>query len=859
MSNVQARALRYRRTNMADETNKSHSIASAFFLDIHQAFSDEKTVREIACDICSIVLDKLKERYGNDKIDLCALAAYMLNSNILRLKGAAGLQLPDLVRWQKINIGEGIIGRVAQNKKPLFVNDVAKDANVIKGLELDIARHAGRVALLAYPLLLPSGNLAGVLILGKFNPESTSEQFFLSPQFLETVKEFSKQIATIHNHAVTLVKAWLSKKYTTNERHFASIIKSFYQHAARTIDVRKFMDCIAGELMKILNAGNMEMPYYRNYLFYEYQSYRGRYILRSYLRKPHYFVPSIPLNSPLYKGYIEDGLIKSVESQIAFVKNRGREPHIIRRLSQKVEEIVERLDDDWSPCGRGSAFIVPLADGQSPLGVLVFLSRHQNRQYINGPLFYLGKEKRQTSLYDLRVFRSLQPLIANAYFKLRVDEERQRDIHDLESILSAMKEIILLEDQTEVLDRLAKFTAQSLSCDGCLIYLMNRGKTQLELAAASGFQIEKEFKEHLIFPLRPAADQRRGLPVQVFEKRNSIVANRARDFRRICGTQKKFTPFFRQLKSGRVMSYLGLPIGELGVIEVFNKSKLTPTAWSFFEDQDCITLRHIADAIATVLKRMEATASQVHSEKVKVTSELLLDISHELKNPLYASLIFVRKLKAALNGQLASTDENGTLQTISLIERNVEKAQRILAGMQNFQTSMTQMKREPVNLKKILRMVMQTNELLCEQQRITVGSEFLADEPMVCGDELQLNQVFTNLFKNAMDAMPNGGMLQVCLHEVEENLQVEIADTGSGIPNEIKDRVFEPFVTTKNSDNGTGLGLALCQRLIQQHHGKIEFETELNWGTKFFVTLPKFVEQTFSPIKQLLITPPLPS
>jgi len=101
-------------------------------------------------------------------------------------------------------------------------------------------------------------------------------------------------------------------------------------------------------------------------------------------------------------------------------------------------------------------------------------------------------------------------------------------------------------------------------------------------------------------------------------------------------------------------------------------------------------------------------------------------------------------------------------------------------------------------------------------------------------------------------------MLTVRLDETNSALQAEITDTGEGIPHEIRDHVFEPFVTTKKPDSGTGLGLALSKRIINQHHGKIEFESELGWGTKFIVTLPKYFEPTFSPVKQSLISQPVP-
>ncbi|GEM_PF-2974360 len=817
---------------------------------LKNAFSVDKTKREIACDLCKIVLARLNERPGNIQMDICAILGRIEGYDLLKLKGAAGF-LPDgMLTWKNFKFGEGIVGQAARDKTPISTNDLHNDPRAAAEFESTIAQLTEKVAILAYPLVLADGELIAILVLGKFHSGTESESHFWHPSFIKIIEWMAPHLATTFNNAIWLAKAKRLKQYRENERCIGAAAKKFY--SASILDLNLMMEEICIECMKILNRGNPVYPFYQNFLFYEYQEYRKLFVLRSYGRRPKAVLPSFHVKSRYYKDFVQDGQVKCLESQAKFVSNRGKAPYVIRYLFEnKLEEITPRLNANWSPAGLGTAFIVPLFENAQPLGALLFWSRKQHRQYVNKPEYYLGAEKRKIGANDLRYFRSLQPLIASEYHKLKADEYNQRRIIDLENLMRALKEVVLIEEKSEVLGRLAEFTAKSLNAEGCFIHLLNPSNSKLTLQATSGFASDTDLKKVGIYSLRPPGGQHKPLPVQIFENQKEFIANSGRKFRRLTGNRNPLSPFFRQLKNKRVISYLGRPIGDLGAIEVFNKAKISPSGWSFFEEQDANTLRHISEVIATVLKRMEATAFQVQSEKVKVTSELLLDISHELKNPLYASLIHVRKLKNSLNGYLVSEDGNGTLQTLGVIERNVEKAQRILSGMQNFQANETQMKREPVNVEKILRLVIQTNELFCEQQRITVGWEFLADKPLVCGDELQLNQVFTNLVKNAMDSMPNGGMLQVCLHEVEDRLQVEISDTGSGIPDTIKDRIFEPFVTTKNSDQGSGLGLALSQRIIKQHHGKIEFETELGWGTKFLVTLPKFAEPVLSPIKNL--------
>ena len=105
-------------------------------------------------------------------------------------------------------------------------------------------------------------------------------------------------------------------------------------------------------------------------------------------------------------------------------------------------------------------------------------------------------------------------------------------------------------------------------------------------------------------------------------------------------------------------------------------------------------------------------------------------------------------------------------------------------------------------------------------------------------DVSRMAQVFTNLTMNAIQAMPRGGKLEVSTGQENNELFVRFTDTGTGISPEVKDRIFDPFVTTKPTGHGTGLGLAVCRTLVNQHHGDITFESEPGKGSTFTVWLP---------------------
>jgi signal transduction histidine kinase len=108
----------------------------------------------------------------------------------------------------------------------------------------------------------------------------------------------------------------------------------------------------------------------------------------------------------------------------------------------------------------------------------------------------------------------------------------------------------------------------------------------------------------------------------------------------------------------------------------------------------------------------------------------------------------------------------------------------------------------------------------------------------VLGSSNRLQQVFLNLFMNARDAMPNGGMVEVRTSANNGNVEVEITDTGQGIPREDLNRIFDPFFTTKASSRGTGLGLSVSYGIIKEHAGKIDVRSTLGKGTSFHLEFP---------------------
>src|SRR5207237_454830 len=128
------------------------------------------------------------------------------------------------------------------------------------------------------------------------------------------------------------------------------------------------------------------------------------------------------------------------------------------------------------------------------------------------------------------------------------------------------------------------------------------------------------------------------------------------------------------------------------------------------------------------------------------------------------------------------------------------------------------------------------NEARAAGLNIEVGLE-TEDGMFTLGNASELREVFVNLIVNAVDAMPQGGELSICCQRKLERLQLRFADTGAGMKEEVRERVFEPFYTTKGVQ-GTGLGLAVSYGIIERHEGSIGVESKPGEGTTFLIYLP---------------------
>jgi signal transduction histidine kinase len=187
---------------------------------------------------------------------------------------------------------------------------------------------------------------------------------------------------------------------------------------------------------------------------------------------------------------------------------------------------------------------------------------------------------------------------------------------------------------------------------------------------------------------------------------------------------------------------------------------------------------------------------------------------------------------------LQSTEKDDpNTRILEKIERQTFRAAKIVNGLLNLARP-PQVETGPVDVHATINDVLTLLEHQLRVGKIKVRKDLARSAPIVDGIEYKLQQVFLNLFLNARDAMPRGGWLSIATRFVDEQVEVEIADTGSGIQSEHLSRIYDPFFTTKALGQGTGLGLSITYGILQEHGGSIACTSAPEQGTRFKLVLP---------------------
>jgi len=291
--------------------------------------------------------------------------------------------------------------------------------------------------------------------------------------------------------------------------------------------------------------------------------------------------------------------------------------------------------------------------------------------------------------------------------------------------------------------------------------------------------------------------------------------------------------------------------GELGYqIEVQSHDEVGDLAHSF--NDMSLQLRAANKEIVTWAKTLEDRVEQktkelnrahdhvLHVEKMASLGKMAAVVAHEVNNPLSGILTYAKLLRKWVeSGQVDREKREETLECLDLIAAESRRCGELIKAL------LTLSRTAPMNVQSTnLHAVIDRCLLLVRHQLELGGIELqlkrAEDLPLVSCDPAQIEQVLLALIMNAIDAMPRGGNLwiETRLSSDDAEIEIQVRDDGAGIAPDVLPHIFEPFLTTKESGHGVGLGLAISRGIVERHSGRIEVASELGRGTTFTITLP---------------------
>jgi signal transduction histidine kinase len=238
-----------------------------------------------------------------------------------------------------------------------------------------------------------------------------------------------------------------------------------------------------------------------------------------------------------------------------------------------------------------------------------------------------------------------------------------------------------------------------------------------------------------------------------------------------------------------------------------------------------------ADLETALAQLRRAQEELIKTEKLAAAGKLTAQLSHEINNPIHnirSSLeTALKKMPEALAGR----------QFVQLAHDEILRIGKLVRQMLDFYR-FGQVELQAVDLNTTLVEVLESSQQRFKEYGIKVERHLAPNLPAVRASRDQMKQVFLNLILNAIEAMPHGGKLEARSSSGNGLAEIEIGDTGSGIPPENLAKIFDTFFTTKRAVHGVGLGLSVCYNIVHQHGGTIEVQSEVGKGSRFTVKLP---------------------
>ncbi len=449
------------------------------------------------------------------------------------------------------------------------------------------------------------------------------------------------------------------------------------------------------------------------------------------------------------------------------------------------------------------------------------------------------------NLYDESLMNVIASHLASLADYTRLREEAEGRARNLGLIHEVVQQVIGLTDPRTVAEITSELLARYFAYELAAVFIADeKGNLTIGGFGGASQNVVKRAMKSFEYPVSG------GITGHVFQTGESMVVNDVMQDDR-----------YRSIKGWQAGSEMCVVIREgikiLGIIDVESSSR------NAFTHNDFMALESLAGILASVITsadqyqrlqvmitqlrstqvelraRMEAQRSAenrlIQAAKLAAVGEMAAGIAHELNNPLTSVTGFA---ELALDDIPADSE---THKDLEIVLREALRARSVVRRLLDF-ARQSESTRARASLNEVVDDVVALSRHLIHTSGVELKLDLEVNLPWVVMDANQMKQVLLNLVHNALQAMPNGGEMNIMTETVSRNnrdwVVVSVTDTGVGIPQLEQPRIFEPFYTTKGNQGGTGLGLSVTYGIITDHGGQIDVESQPGIGSKFTVWLP---------------------
>jgi signal transduction histidine kinase len=276
----------------------------------------------------------------------------------------------------------------------------------------------------------------------------------------------------------------------------------------------------------------------------------------------------------------------------------------------------------------------------------------------------------------------------------------------------------------------------------------------------------------------------------------------------------------------------------IGGLEVFYSEQKPELDEGPFLKEERNLIDTVAREVATIIKRKQAENDRLelqeqlrHADRLTTIGQLAAGVAHELNEPLGSILGFAQLAKKCPRLPRQAEEDLDKIVDASLYAREIVKKLLIFARQMP-------PRKAPINMNQIVESSLYLLKSRCAGEGVELLCSLAPNLPLVHADPTQFNQVMVNLVMNGLHAMPDGGRLTIQTLVQNDFLVLIVEDTGVGMDEEVRKKIFTPFFTTKEVGQGTGLGLSVVHGIVTSHGGSIQVESKPGRGTRFEIRLP---------------------